>query len=140
MKEIGIGLIGFGMMGKTHSYAYRNLPLYYRELPFRIRLVGVCSGHLANAEKARTDLGYTFATDDYRDILSRPDIDAVNICTPAPACEAVWLDRGSGCDKPGSARRSCWHLFLTVYGLSICGSRPRSRPADRRKEIGRSSV
>lgn len=63
-KRINIGLVGYGGMGRAHSYAYRNLPLYYENLPFNARLRGVCSAHLANAQKACADLGYEYATDD----------------------------------------------------------------------------
>ena len=105
MKEIGIGLIGFGMMGKIHTYAYRNLPLYYRDLPFRVKLVGVCSGHLANACLARDELGYEFATDNYQEILDRSDIDVVNICTPnnlhhEMILAAIAAGKNIYCDKP----------------------------------------
>ena len=78
-KTIHVGLIGYGAMGKAHSYAYRNLPLYYDNLPFRVNLAAVCSGHLATAERARDDLGYGYATDDYMRIIEDPAIEVVNI-------------------------------------------------------------
>ena len=45
MAELRVGLIGYGFMGKTHAYGYKTLPFYYDRLPFKVRLVGVCSGH-----------------------------------------------------------------------------------------------
>ena len=29
MKTIGVGIIGWGFMGKTHAQALRSLPLFY---------------------------------------------------------------------------------------------------------------
>ena len=42
MKEYGVGVIGYGFMGKTHCYGYQTLPFYYPDMPFKIKLVGVC--------------------------------------------------------------------------------------------------
>ena len=105
MREIGVGVIGYGAMGKAHSYGYKTLPLYYRQLPFRIKLVGVCSAHLENARSAKEDLGYEFATDHVEDILSRKDIDVINICTPNNLHKDIILmalraGKHIYCDKP----------------------------------------
>lgn len=105
MREIGVGLVGYGAMGKAHSYAYLTLPLYYQNLPFKVRLAGVCSRRLEQAQKAQDDLGYTFATDDYETLLARPDVDVIDICTPnhlhyemiTKACAA---GKHIYCDKP----------------------------------------
>ena len=68
-KVYGVGIIGAGFMGKTHTYNYVNLPLFYDELPFRPELVGICNRTLSKAETLRDDFGYKFATSDYRDLL-----------------------------------------------------------------------
>ena len=49
MKSIGVGIIGWGFMGRTHTHALRSIPLFYRNLDFEPRLAAVCSGHLENA-------------------------------------------------------------------------------------------
>jgi predicted dehydrogenase len=62
MKEYGVGIIGFGFMGKAHTYGYKTIPLYYQDLPFRTKLTGVCTAHMRNtAEKARDVHGFAFA-------------------------------------------------------------------------------
>lgn len=105
MKEIGVGLIGYGVMGKAHTYGYKTLPLYYSNLPFKVKLAGVCSGHLENAQKAKEEMGYEFATDNIDDILSREDIQVVNICTPNcmhkdMIMKALKAGKHIYCDKP----------------------------------------
>ncbi|RKY02525.1 MAG: hypothetical protein DRP54_01600 [Spirochaetes bacterium] len=82
MRTLGIGVVGAGFMGKTHTYNYVNMPLFYDNLPVRIKLIGICSRTLSKAEKLRDDYGYEFATTNYEDLLDRKDIDIIDICTP----------------------------------------------------------
>jgi predicted dehydrogenase len=82
MKTYGIGIIGAGFMGKTHTYNYVNMPLFYDDLPFKIKLVGICNRTLSKAERLKEDFGYEFATSDYTDLLNRKDIDIIDVCTP----------------------------------------------------------
>jgi predicted dehydrogenase len=81
-KEYGIGIIGAGFMGKTHTYNYVNIPLFYDDLPFKTKLVGICNRTLSKAERLRDDFGYEFATSDYMDLIERDDIDIIDVCTP----------------------------------------------------------
>ena len=48
-KHLTIGLLGFGAMGKVHSFAVNNLKYYYPTLPFDAKVVGVCT---TNYEKS----------------------------------------------------------------------------------------
>ncbi|MFW6139532.1 MAG: Gfo/Idh/MocA family protein [Spirochaetota bacterium] len=82
MKTLGVGIIGAGFMGKTHTYNYVNLPLFYGELPFKIKLVGICNRTLSKAQKLKEDFGFEFATSNYTDLLERSDIDIIDVCTP----------------------------------------------------------
>lgn len=91
-KNIGIGIIGWGYMGRMHAAGLVNIPLFYDDLPFAPVLSAVCSGRLENAQKAREALGFGFATDDYRALLARRDVDAVCICTPNALHERMLLD------------------------------------------------
>ena len=42
-KILRIGMVGFGSMGKTHSYAISNLPFYFGDLPFCASVAGLCT-------------------------------------------------------------------------------------------------
>ncbi len=92
MRSIGIGIIGWGFMGKTHTHAVRSIPLFYPNCGFRAELVGVCSRTLSKAQQAKEELGFKFATDDYRQLLARDDIDVVSICTPNAQHEQMAID------------------------------------------------
>ena len=56
MKDINIAVIGWGFMGRMHTYALRAIPLMYRNLSFRPVLKCLCSAHLENALEAPVDL------------------------------------------------------------------------------------
>lgn len=81
-KEIRIGLIGFGQMGRIHAYAYRSIPLYYDGHPCKVVLKGVCDSNESLAKKGIEQVGFEFYTKDYRELLARDDIDVINVCTP----------------------------------------------------------
>ena len=82
MKSYGVGIIGAGFMGKTHTYGYVNMPLFYDGVSFRIKLVGICNRTLSKAERLKEDFGFEFATSNYMDLLERKDIDIIDVCTP----------------------------------------------------------
>lgn len=105
MEEIRVGIVGFGFMGKTHAYGYRTIPLYYSNLPYKIKLVGVCDSVKEVAEAAKESLDFEFATTDPDDIFNRKDIDVVDICTPniyhkEGVIKAIREGKNVYCDKP----------------------------------------
>ena len=56
----GVGIAGFGFIGKVHLYGYLNIPLFYDPAPAKARLVGVCTSRPESAEKAREQGGFEF--------------------------------------------------------------------------------
>jgi len=105
LPELGVGMVGYGFMGKIHTYAYRSLPFLYDPPPARIRLAAVCTAHEETARRAAEQGGYRSAVTDYRRVIHNPAVDVVHICTPnaqhREACIAV-LEAGKHlyCDKP----------------------------------------
>ena len=79
---MNIGLLGFGSMGKTHLYAVRNLPLFYGELPFDAKILGVCTTTVEKSNRIAEDYDIPFATNDPNELILHPEIDIIDICTP----------------------------------------------------------
>jgi len=82
MEKIRIGVIGCGGI-------FRNLHVPYLDMTDRAAVVAVAD---RNEEAAREQAARFGADryDDYRRLLDRKDIDAVDVCThPAPHCEIV---------------------------------------------------
>ena len=92
MRTIGIGIIGWGFMGKTHTHALRSIPLFYPGIDFQPKLVGVCSRTVSKAEEAKELFGFEFATGDYRELLKSDKIDVVSICTTNGQHEQMAID------------------------------------------------
>jgi len=98
-------MIGFGFMGKVHTYAYRTLSIFYDPVPVETRLVGVATSSPATAERAKRQGGFELATSDYRDLLRRDDIHIIHCCTPNDmhrevVIAAVEAGKHVYCDKP----------------------------------------
>jgi predicted dehydrogenase len=76
-----VGIIGYGLMGKAHSYGYRVAPML-RNLPVT-PVVTVMSGrHADGVAAAAAAYGIPAAVTDWRQLVERDDVDVVDICTP----------------------------------------------------------
>jgi predicted dehydrogenase len=80
-KSLNIGVVGYGFMGRTHSNAYKRVNDFF-DVPYRPVLKAVC-GRTAEGAKAFADQwGYESTETDWRTLIGRKDIDAIDICTP----------------------------------------------------------
>ena len=79
---MNIGLLGFGSMGRTHSYSIANLNFFYGELPFEAKIAGVCTRNFENAQKAARVFSLGKAYKDEDEMINDPSIDVIDICTP----------------------------------------------------------
>lgn len=69
-------------MGRTHTWAVRNLPFFYGELPFRAVTQGVCTTTQEKSDRIAAEFGIPMATANEDDLIYNPDIDVIDICTP----------------------------------------------------------
>lgn len=74
--RLRVGLIGCGGISGAHAQAYRALG------PDMIRVVATADRVPALAQRRAADLGAAFSGADYRALLERPDVEAVDICLP----------------------------------------------------------
>ena len=81
-KKLRIGLIGRGFMARAHSNAYKRIGDFFPELEYRPILKAVCSRTPDKVKSFATQWGYESYGTDWRKIVSRNDIDAIDICTP----------------------------------------------------------
>ncbi|WP_416444662.1 Gfo/Idh/MocA family protein [Leeuwenhoekiella sp. A16] len=81
-KELRIGLIGCGFMGRTHSNGYNRVANFFPELEYKPVLKAVCSRNKEKVNAFAEQWGYESTETDWTAIIAREDIDAVDICTP----------------------------------------------------------
>ncbi len=81
-KELRIGLIGCGFMGRTHSNGYKRVGDFFPELAYSPVLKTVCSRNESKVRAFADQWGYESVETDWKAVIARADIDAVDICTP----------------------------------------------------------
>lgn len=103
-RPLRIGLVGYGFMGRTHSHAYATAPHFF-PASRRPVLQAVCARNEARAQAFAAKWGYASVETDWRRLVERPDIDAIDICTPNDlhhdiACAAAAAGKMVLCEKP----------------------------------------
>ncbi len=97
MTTLNYGIIGCGVIGPVHAASLALLPA--------ARLAGVCDIVRGRAERVAAEHAVPFLTTDYHDLLARPEIDAICICTPhylhaEMAIAAAQAGKQVFCEKP----------------------------------------
>ena len=88
MREIGIGIIGGGYMGKAHAVAMAAVGAVF-ETALRPRLEMVCATSEASAERYRAAFGFARATADWRVLVADARVEAVVIASPQETHRAI---------------------------------------------------
>lgn len=104
-KKVGIALIGYAFMGKTHSNAYRNVSAFFPELEVEPEMKVLVGRNADNVARAASEFGWQESSTNFEEVLARPDIDIIDISTPgnqhAPmAIAAAKAGKTVFCEKP----------------------------------------
>lgn len=103
-KPLNIGLVGYGFMGRTHSNGYAQAPHFFN-LDRKPVLKAVCGRDKDKLKAFADQWGYESTETDWRKLVERKDIDAIDICTPNNShCEIALAAAAAGkmilCEKP----------------------------------------
>jgi len=104
-KTLNIGLIGGGFMGRTHSNGYRRVPNFFPDLEYTPVLKAVCFRNETKAKAFAAQWGYESVETDWRKMIERDDIDAIDICTPNDTHAEIAIAAANAgkmvlCEKP----------------------------------------
>ncbi len=103
-RTLNIGLIGYNFMGKAHSNAWRQVSHFF-DLSAELELKTICGRTRGAVKEAATKFGLKEFVTDWHRVITDPQIDIVDICTPNDShCEIAIAAAREGkailCEKP----------------------------------------
>lgn len=103
-KEINIGLIGYGFMGRAHTNAYRKVNQFF-DLEYRPVLKAACARNDQARKEFADRWGYESTEADWKALIARDDIDAIDICVPNNLHKEIAIAAANAgkmilCEKP----------------------------------------
>jgi predicted dehydrogenase len=103
-KQLNIGMIGYGFMGRAHSNAYRKVSNFF-DLEYRPVLKAACARDAAKIKAFADKWGYESTETDWQKLVERKDIDCVDVCVPNDLHREIALAAAAAgkmilCEKP----------------------------------------
>jgi predicted dehydrogenase len=103
-KQLNIGLVGYGFMGRAHSNAFLQAGRFF-DLPYSAKLKAVCARNVERAQSFADNWGYESVETDWRKLVERKDIDLIDIASPNDthaeiAVAAARAGKMVMCEKP----------------------------------------
>lgn len=97
MKKIRAAIVGTGFMGKVHAENVRRLG--------NVEIAAVVGSRPERAAQFAETMGIPFSTADLAEVLAKPEIDVVHICTPnvdhfPMSMASVEAGKATLCEKP----------------------------------------
>ena len=148
MKPLNIGLVGYGFMGRTHSNAFRQAPIFF-DLPWRPVLKAVAARNGARVKSFAENWGWESYHTDWRDLVARPDIDLIDIASPNDTHHEIAIAAAKAgkmvmCEKPlgrnakeasemvaaveaAGVPNSVWYNYRFVPAVTACPTTPTAR-------------
>lgn len=104
-QPLRIGMIGYGFMGRAHTNGYKRVGDFFPELKYRPVLQAACARDAAKVKAFADQWGYASTETDWRKLVERKDVDAVDICVPNNLHKEIALACAANrkmilCEKP----------------------------------------
>src|SRR5438874_2418013 len=103
-KPLHVAMIGHQFMGRAHSNAWRQVGRFF-DVPYDVVMKVVCGRDAERAGRAAETLGWQESSTSWEEVVRRPDVDVVDICTPADLHRPIALAAAAAgkavlCEKP----------------------------------------
>jgi predicted dehydrogenase len=104
MSQLRVAVIGHRFMGRAHSSAWRQVGRFFPVSRQPVLQV-LCGRDRAETERAAATLGFAEAATSWEEVVRRPDVDVVDVCTPVAlhrpmAVAAAAAGKAVLCEKP----------------------------------------
>ncbi|MFS2031614.1 Gfo/Idh/MocA family protein, partial [Curtobacterium sp. CT11-45] len=102
--RLRVAMVGHGFMGAAHSQGWRTAPRFF-DLGVEPEMAVIVGRDPERTEAARQQYGWQAASTDWRAVVTDPDIDVVDICSPGSshvevAIAALEAGKHVLCEKP----------------------------------------
>lgn len=103
-RKVNVALVGYAFMGRAHSNAWRQVtPFLSPRLTPHLKVI--CGRDEQKVSEAARQYGWEEWATDWRQVIRRPDIDIVDICTPGDSHAAISIAAARAgkavlCEKP----------------------------------------
>ncbi len=104
MKQVNVGMVGYKFMGKAHSQAYRDVPMFFPDSPKPV-MKAICGRDEAGVKQAAEQFGWESYETDWASLIARSDIDLIDINAPSNAHKDIAIAAAKAgkhifCEKP----------------------------------------
>ncbi len=105
VKNIGVGMLGYAFMGKAHSYAFKNMPLFFHPAPAIPELVSIFGRTDSKVAEAAQNFGFKKYTTDWHEVIGDKEVEIIDNCLPNDmhhdaSIEAIEAGKHVICEKP----------------------------------------
>ena len=102
---IGVGLVGYNFMGKSHSNAYRQVAHFFPDVALQPEMKALCGRDEAGVKAAAAQFGWQGYETDWHKLVARADIGLVDVSTPGDSHAAISIEAANNgkhvfCEKP----------------------------------------
>lgn len=120
MKFFNIGILGTGFMGRTHTYAYKNIPFYVNSPVALAKLKAIFSRSQQRSEEFARIYGFEKAfSEDWKKLIQNEEVEIVDNVLPnflhyEPCLYALEEGKHVICEKPLTVKLDeARHLYQT---------------------------
>jgi len=137
---IGVGMLGYGFMGRAHSDALHRLAYTAWPPPADTQLVAICGRDRAAVQEAAARYGYGRAVTDWRELVEDPQVQLFDNVGPnslhaEPTIAAAQAGKHVICEKPlardAAESHEVWRAVEATGVKHLCAFNYRFVPAVR---------
>lgn len=104
MEQLNVGMIGYKFMGKAHSHAYRDIPMFFPNV-IKPNMKAICGRDLEGVKQAQKQFSWDSYETDWEKLIARDDIDLIDINAPSNAHKDIAIAAAKAgkhifCEKP----------------------------------------
>ncbi|GIO29182.1 MULTISPECIES: Gfo/Idh/MocA family protein [Paenibacillus] len=104
MQQIRVGMVGYKFMGKAHSHAYRDIPMFFPGVVQPV-MQAICGRDADGVSQAAKQFGWQDYVTDWKELIGRDDIDLIDINAPSDMHKEIALAAAKAgkhllCEKP----------------------------------------